>query len=259
MAIEVICSCGAKQHVPNSAEGTEVKCIRCGNLVLVTLEPQAYRPAVAAPALTERRKELENYAITVKFQAAYAGEVDHLIKILATSIGMNATAADGMKVKVGWSILTLRNRVQELTVYEPDFYQDPHKDTREDISTTLKVMAAQAKMSHMIPGIRLIGCTCFDTVQVQENVFNTRKTFMRRVKAQVHSESGLYISNTDPLEAIKAKHPEPTRNWETYMLLKERFAFIQALGLPPEYVAEFDGNEMVCIYGLKNKVVWKAH
>lgn len=258
MAIEVICSCGAKQHVPNSAEWTEVKCLRCGKLVLVTSEPQTVRAPQPETKLAERRLELENYAITAKFQPEYASEADHLIKTVAASIGINASA-EGMKVKVGWSILTVRQRVQELFLYEPDFSSDPHKETREDLSTTLRVNAAQAKLSRMVPGVRLIGCTCFDTIQVPENVFRNRKLFMRRIKAPIHSETGLYIATTDPLEAIKAKEPERTTNWETCQLVKERFAVLQALGLPAENIAEFDGNELTCIYGLKNKVVWKAH
>lgn len=259
MAIEVICTCGAKQHVPNSAEGTDVKCIRCGNLVFVTLEPQVTRAAAPEVVLQERRLELENYAINVKFQAEYAGEVDHLLKMIATSIGINAASVDGMKVKVGWSVLTIRQRIQELYVYEPDFHTDPHRESKEDLSTTLKVMATHAKFARIHPEIKLLACTCFDTIQVPERVFEYRKLFMRRIKAPIRSETGLYIANTDPLEAIKSKEQEPTRNWETYLLLKERYAVIQALGLPAEYVSEFDGNELVCIYGLKNKVIWKAH
>jgi hypothetical protein len=259
MAIEVTCLCGTKQHVPNTADGTEVKCIRCGKLVPVTLEPPPVRTLSPEASLVERRLDLENYAITAKFQPEYAGEADHLLKTVAASIGISASAADGMKVRVGWSILTIRQRVQELFLYEPDFSGDVHKETREDLSTTLRVNAAQARLSRMLPGVKLIGCTCFDTIQVPEGVFSHRKLFMRRIKAPIHSESGLYISPTDPLEALKAKEPEETRNRESYLLLKERFAVLQVLGLPPEYVAEFDGNEVVVIYGLKNKVVWKAH
>lgn len=261
MAIEVTCSCGAKQHVPNTAEGTEVKCIRCGKMVLVTLEPQPV-PAVSPQAsLVERRLELENYAITAKFQPEYAGDADHLLKTVAASIGISgvASSADGMKVKVGWSVLTIRQRIQELFLYEPDFLGDAHKDSKEDLSITLRVNAAQARLPRMVPGVRLIGCTCFDTLQVPEDVFAYRKIYMRRIKAPIHSETGLYLSGMDPAEAIKVKEPEPTKNWETFHLLKERPAILQALGLPADYAAEFDGNELTCIYGPKNKIVWKLH
>jgi hypothetical protein len=284
MAIEIICACGTKQHVPNSAEGTEIKCIHCGRGVLVTLQPQTQpHDGAAKTNLSERRMELENYSLTVKFQPDVAGEVGSLLKLVAATIGINAASCDGIKVKAGWSILTIRQHIQELTLEEPDFSGDPHKDTREDLSVTLRVLALQSRLLQMVPGIKLVACNCFDTVQVPEGVFLNRKLFMRRIKAPTHSESGFYISPTDPLEALKkqtasydldgrnaiisarsgsgkarGKEPERTHNLESYLLLKERSAMIQVLGLPSDHIAEFDGNELVTIYGgLKNKIVWK--
>lgn len=284
MAIEIICSCGTKQRVPSSTEGTEVKCIHCGRLVLVTLEPQPRaRDEAAEQKLSERRMETENYALTVKFQPEVAGEVDSLLKLVAANIGINATFSDGAKIKTGWSVLTARKRIQEISLEEPDFSGDAHKDTREDLTVTLRVMASQSRLPQMVPGIRLLGCSCFDTVQVPDGVFHHRRLFMRRIKPPQYLDSGFYISQTDPLEVLKEqaisfhldggnslidtrsggfkkrdKEPEHTRNIESYLLLKERSAIVQVLGLPTDHIAEFDGNELVTIYGgPKNKIVWK--
>lgn len=263
MAIEVICSCGGKQRVPNSYERMEIKCASCGNMVLVL--PEGERPAAkaAAPKLVERRLEFNNYTLIGKFRPEQPG-IDSLLKTVAARIGMGSSSLNGTKITVGWSVLSIRQKVEELYLEEPDFAIDPHKFAQEDLTTSLKVNELLSGFTKLLPGLRLFDCTCFDTITCPTTVFQNRTLFLRRLRHPSHSDSGLYLSPNDPMEFSKTMEQQKhkvqvgteTERMETYVLLKNRMSILRCLGLPLDHMAQFEGDELTHVYGPKNKLVW---
>ena len=69
---------------------------------------------------------------------------EFLLDLVAASLAEGLKLEDGVRVEVGWSVLTLRQaRDGEFVLYEPNFDGDPFTQLRSDLTTTLTVIAAQ--------------------------------------------------------------------------------------------------------------------
>ncbi|HWW61351.1 MAG TPA: hypothetical protein VN181_08290 [Thermoanaerobaculia bacterium] len=160
----------------------------------------------------------------------------------------NLQLRDGVRVEVGWSVVTLRAmNAQDFRVYEPDFSVDPFTQVRADVTTTLKVIAEQNDFLRLA---RAVGVSVrFDQkVVVSEGVLALKSVYLERSRDITRNDSGWYVG---PVEGGRAA----LQGMYIYQLLA-RPEFMQVLTLPSAYLVIFDGAAIRSVTNERDQDVW---
>ena len=150
----------------------------------------------------------------------------------------------GMRVRFGWSMLTLREEPDGgLTVCEPDFAGDPLRATRAGIDTTLDVAARQVAFA------RLAGITAADAwfdqflIAARGALASPRLRLTRRRPA-AEDDSGwmAWAEGFDPPD-----DPDAHEALRTYRLLSLRPAAVAVLVAPPDFSVLLEGDQVASV------------
>lgn len=242
MAILATCVCGSQQRLPNSYEGKEVKCLKCGKMV-----------RVGGTSLSERRLTVGNLTLVAHCEPAQIEQADMVLKKIASRQGSGVGLVDRVKIELGWSEVQLQKRGSELHVCEADYYHNPWSDLREDIVLAIQVNWSQADLLRKV-GAKPMPCTFVQEIQAASGCFSEADLLMRRIKRPKGDDSGWFISIVDP-SALKTDETETVLS---YQLLKHRPGMMQALLLPLEYKARFHENELVSVLDPDDNEVFTA-
>lgn len=229
MAILATCGCGAQQRLPNSYDGKEVKCLKCGMMV-----------RVGGNDLSERRLQVGVITLVARCEASQVSQADMVLKKIAGNNNVGVGLVDRVKIEFGWSEFQLQKRGSEMMICEADYFRNPWSDLRDDIVVALQVGAAQAELARKT-GAKPMPCTFVQGIQTVAGCFSQSELMMRRIKRPKDDDSGWFIGPSNPtshddLETIL-----------TYQLLKHRPGMLQALMLPIEFKAYFQDNELVSV------------
>jgi hypothetical protein len=230
MAILAVCTCGSQQKLPNSYEGKEVKCLKCGKMIKVG----------GGTSLIERRLQVGQIMLVTRCEPSQAQQADMVLKKIAANHNTGVGLVDRVKIELGWSEVQLQRRGAELFVCEADYSRNPYSDLRDDITVAIKVGWAQADLARKVAA-KTMPCTFLQEVQTVAGCFSEPELMMRRIKRPKDEDSGWFIGLSKP-----APHDE-TEVILSYQLLKHRPGMLQALILPMEYKAYFRGNDLVSV------------
>jgi len=153
----------------------------------------------------------------------------------------------GLRVRFGWSILTLREQADGgLIVCEPDFDGDPLREVRPRIDTTLEVLARQTAL------VRRVGVTPVDLgfeqfVLVARGALSATELGLFRYEPERDDDTGWTISS--PEHPGSAEDPDAFEAIRVFALLSLRPVVLSVLGLPPEFAAIIDGDQITAVMG----------
>jgi len=158
----------------------------------------------------------------------------------------------GVKEQIGWSTLTLQKRGSELLVCEPDFWGDPFRNIREDVTCTLTIFAKQSKVLSIL-GIEGVPTTFEEKITLSPKCLDAGRIYLKREEPKFPGDSGWYIGRSEK-PSVGDKHEV----MYAYQLLDHRAELLQVLSLPPGFLAVFNGDSIDAIINDKNEDVWNV-
>lgn len=151
----------------------------------------------------------------------------------------------GLRVRFGWSMITLVESGGELAVCEPDFGGDPLRDVRPGLETTLDIAAEQAALVRRL-GVSPIDA-CFDQfVVVAKGALAAAALQLYRDPEARGDDSGWSIT---PMGAGPAVEDAATYDAvRVHALLRAHPRVLTALGLPPGFVVTIEGDRIARVF-----------
>jgi hypothetical protein len=170
-------------------------------------------------------------------QEPLARDVLTLVERLAAASGIRA----GMKIRFGWSLLTLRDEPGGgLTVCEPDFGGDPLRDFRPRLDTTLVVAAEQAALARRV-SVKPVDATFDQVVLVSGGALaSTSVRMLRATPADADSGWTVVADGT----SRDSGEPEVLR---VYRFLELGRALMPAFALPPGMAVVVEQDRIVSV------------
>lgn len=152
----------------------------------------------------------------------------------------------GVKIRFGWSMLTLREEIGGLVACEPDFDGDPLRDVRPRVDTTLDVLAQQTVLVRKV-GVRPVDVGFEQFVVVAHGALDSRTLNLFRSDPELDDDTGWTVSSPD-----QPGSPEDPNSFEAirvFVFLRRRPVVLSALGLPPEFAVVIDGDRISAVLG----------
>jgi hypothetical protein len=157
------------------------------------------------------------------------------------------------RLPIGWTTLSFAvegDRGERLVVREPDYADRPETQTRPDISVSLATLARQRLvLEHAGVAGAAIG---FDQhVLTITGSLVLDEVFLLRVESPGGRMTGWRLS---PTEGIA--EDSQTESIPVYEVLAARPALLDAMLLPPGYMAFYEGDTLTTIVNESDEVVW---
>jgi hypothetical protein len=188
-------------------------------------------------------KTVGDFEVLVHCRADLEAQARHVLQSLAAP---GVELRDGLEVPIGWSTLYARadaDVANRLVLHEPDFDGDAMTDRRPDVSCTLALHSTQLWLAkkarapfsptHYRQKVALAPRDCLGA---------RRLSVIRATKPRFDDDSGwlVFVEGQAPV-GQQAGEPEILHACE---LMKRRPALVQALCLPPGFLARFDGDTL---------------
>lgn len=149
----------------------------------------------------------------------------------------------GTRIRFGWSVLTLREENDGgLIVCEPDFANNPLRDVRPELSTTLDILAQQTAFARRV-GVVPVDVTFDQYIIVSRGSLASDVLHLLRLTSSGADDSGWSISSGD--QELSPDNPENFDPKRVYELLALRPAVLPVLILPPGFAAVLDRDDTV--------------
>jgi hypothetical protein len=175
-----------------------------------------------------------------------------LLDLVASRAEVGPGLADGTTVQVGWSVLTLAATAGgTLEVREPAFDSDPLAATRADVSTTLRVLAAQTELLRRV-GSEGLAARFDDKVIVQKGCLAEPGIYAQRSQPSP-GDSGWYVGLADGPAAVGA---DDLRAIRLFQLLTLRPGLLAAMALPVDWMCVWQGEDIRGIADDRNQERW---
>jgi len=183
-------------------------------------------------------------------------DLDHqgqwLLDLIASRDQAGPGLASGTTVQVGWSVLTLAATANGvLEVREPDFDTDPLTATRAEVSTTLRILAAQTDLLRRV-GSEGLAARFDEKVVVQKGCLAEPGIYAQRSEP-TPGDSGWYVGLADGPAAAGAEDLEAIR---LHQLLVLRPHLLAAMALPVDWICVWQGDELRGIADDRNQERW---
>jgi hypothetical protein len=191
--------------------------------------------------------------IYVYADPALAPEVARLFALLedlrSEQVPIDATT----RLPIGWTTLSFAvegERGERLVVQEPDYENQPETHTRQDISVSLATLARQrAVLEHA--GVAGQPINFDEHVLAIRGALELEEVFLLRVDSPGGRMSGWRLSPTEGFEP-----GSETESIPVYAILEQRPTLVDAMLLPPGYVAFYSGAALTTIMNESDEVVW---
>jgi hypothetical protein len=185
-----------------------------------------------------------NHAAGLKRQA------DWLLSHFEKMQNEGTSFSHGMRIRLGWSILELREEGGMYVVYEPDFSKNPFIEFRSDVSVTLQVQASQIDFINQL-GLTPLEVSFQDRIIFAKGCMEVGKIYLERVPPQPEKgDSGWFVGFIDG-----NNDQENLQSAFVYQLLYLRPILLQFLLLPAGYMVVLDGNRVEAILDQAGKSV----
>src|ERR1035438_2207678 len=107
---------------------------------------------------------------------------------------------DGVRIRFGWSVLTLRAEDHSLRVCEPAFDRDPFHDVNPTIDVTLRVLVSQVRVLKRVGESGTDG-SFEEFLLVRNGALEAPSIFLRRQNRASDQDSGWFAGDLDHIES----------------------------------------------------------
>jgi hypothetical protein len=238
-------------------------------LAAVALAACGPKPATQGPnAADEGAAAAEGPATTREYTMAYGAQTIHVY--VDPSMGLEHEVArlfalfeelraesvpldQRMRLPIGWTTLSFAvegEHGQRLIVEEPDYANQPEFRTRSDVSVSLAVLARQRE----VLGRTGVGG---EAISFEQHVLTIRgaleldEVLLLRVASPGGRLSGWRLAPASGLG-----DDDEVESLPVYAILEARPALLDAMLLPPGYMAYFSGDLLTVIVDERDEVVW---
>jgi hypothetical protein len=204
------------------------------------------------PSAPEGEFSMAYGARTIQVFAApsLAPEVDRLFLLLEDLRAESVEISPNTHLPIGWTTLTFTDDGERLTVREPNYDHDPEAETRPDISVSLAVLARQRKVLEQAGAVG--EPLNFDQhVLIVVGVLERPNVMAYRVESPGGRMTGWRIVPSEGLAEADEVESLPV-----YELLRRRPELLDALLLPPGYVALYAGDQLTTLVDDNDMIVW---
>ena len=159
---------------------------------------------------------------------------------------------DGAVIEYGWAPLRVKAEDRDLLLCEPNYAGDPNEFV-PTVDGTLHVLAGQTALLHGL-GIEGVAAKYNQGVVLKRGVLQIPHIYLHRRSPVNEHDSGWYIGPAD-----EGNRPPPDSELEStyvFSLLAPRPSLLQAMALPYEYLAVFDGDKIEVVLDPGGKTVW---
>ncbi|MCE5170384.1 hypothetical protein LQV63_13795 [Paenibacillus profundus] len=197
-----------------------------------------------------KRIGTRTFHVTCKEELAVAA--DSLLQIFEELEQEEGHLKDGANIQVGWTILHLSQRGEDVAVMAPAYDKNPFVDKTDDLTASLFV---QLQQNYCLQRLQLEGeAACFqDKIIAAKGVMDTERVYLERTQNGGDGDSGWYIGPVDG--AVK---DEDLEAYYIYQLLHLRPSLLQVLALPRGYMAVYDGDEIEAVLDAEDVNVWPS-
>jgi len=200
----------------------------------------------------EIRKRIGQTVLRARSAAGLESQTEWLLSTVSKFHGQGKGLADGIIVQVGWSLLRMRSDGNELAVCEPDFDGNPFKDFRDDVTTTLMVLASQNTVLSKV-GVERSALRFDEKVVMKKGVLSEARIYAERQDPRP-GDSGWYVGPRSKGGAAPGVD-ELEAKW-VFEFGKLRPCLLDVMALPPGYVAIFDGERIEGIADPNDRDLW---
>ena len=208
-----------------------------------------------SPAATARDDEYvmryDERSIYVYADPSLSLEVARLFALFEDLRAEQVPIDRSTRLPIGWTTLSFAVEGDRLIVEEPDYGNQPETQTRQDISVSLGTLARQR-------GVLEQAGVAGEPINFDEHVLAIRgaleldEVFLLRVESPGGRMTGWRLSPTDDI-------PEGAEidSLPVYAILAARPALLDAMLLPPGYMAFYSGDTLTTIVNERDEVVWQ--
>ncbi|HEV7889719.1 MAG TPA: hypothetical protein VGP08_03725 [Pyrinomonadaceae bacterium] len=161
--------------------------------------------------------------------------------------------APGTQVRFGWSLLRLAGDGGGLRVTEPDFVRWPERRWAPTIDTTLSVQAEQVGLLRRL-GVDGVDAYFDQAIILARGALARPDIFIRRTPSVSPEDSGWILATLDDPEALT--RDENVEGVLIAGLVSRRPSLLQALALPPGFVALFSDEVLVKVFDASGRVLF---
>ncbi|MFC1742772.1 hypothetical protein ACFL35_02175 [Candidatus Riflebacteria bacterium] len=191
----------------------------------------------------QRRIGKENFS--VKCAPQYRAQVNWLFEILENKINNEGCIDIDGPLDIGLTSVQFKKSKNNVKILEHYPSLETSNEMRDDLTRTLSIIQEQKAFLKELgideSPIRLKTKIVFD-----KNCLEEKKIFLERIEVEERNYSGWFIGTLD----TKNKPEDRESNYQTItvsQLLENRPALVRVLGLPPGYMAIFDGHKVTAV------------
>lgn len=198
--------------------------------------------------MIEESREIDGSMVVVRCDESLQTQAQWLLGILRELSSGGPALRDGVRVDVGWSVITLRSIHKKLYVHEPDYSGDPFTQLRNDLTATLTVIANQ---NDFLALLQVSGVPArFDQkIVLSGGALEIDHVYLERSGEITPTDSGWYIGPVDEdqskLEAIYV-----------FQLLDTRPNLLRFLALPDGCLVVVSGDRIESVVDGRNDDLW---
>ena len=191
--------------------------------------------------------------LVVHADPSLAGEVARLLELFEELAARQVPITATTRIPIGWTTLSFAvegERGERLVVLEPDYAGRPEAQTRPDVSVSLATLARQRAVLEAA-GVAGEAIDFDQHVLTITGSLDLDEVFLLRVESPGGRMTGWRLS---PTEGI----PEgaETESIPVHAILAARPSLLDAMLLPPGYMAFYSGDALTTIVNERDEVVW---
>lgn len=174
------------------------------------------------------------------------------VEEIQRAAGAGLKLQDGVRIQMGWSVLTIKAEEGALRVYEPDFDRNPFEDLKPGAGTTLRVLAEQVLVLGMIEETG--EDTRFDqSVVVHQDALDQERIFLKRDVPRAPQDSGWLIADISQAGEVLE---EGLKVVSIAALYRQRPALLKCLSVPQSYIITMNGGEIESVFDPAGRDRW---
>jgi hypothetical protein len=221
-------------------------------------DPDGPEVQTDGPRVIVNRPATENeHAFSYGSQTIYAHadpsldtEIDRLFEVFATMRDEGFVIRDGGELPIGWTRLRFAVDGLRIEVLEPDYDGDPEHESRLDISVSLATLARQRAVLNLA-GVAGEPIDFDRHVLTVHGALEQDEVFLVRVESPGGRMTGWRLSPTAGMQPEDEVDSIPV-----HTILRARPELLDAMLLPPGYMAFYTGERLVTLVDEHDEVVW---
>jgi len=201
--------------------------------------------------MIQKSRIIGNRKFNVKCDKSVELQADWLLGLLEEIEKQNGYLKNGCKIQIGWTIITIKECNNEVTVLAPDYDTDPFVNMSDDLTISLLIQLSQ---NYCLNRLQLEGEAALfrDKIVVAKGSILSKSVYLERSKEVVAGDSGWYLGFVE-----ESEQPQELEAYYVYQLLKLRPSLLQALALPRGYLVVFNGDEIEAVLNEEDVDIWQ--